>query len=157
MEKFIPQENPDTSKLDNLKAEIEKLKQMKNSKDRVKLYANLMDKWGADALISLFPTLGDAASSGISSVYEIIEGAKNMGFTEKDYLKVLLYHLIDFGIGQVPLVGDVADYFFKANKKVDKLFAEKLADYETKLKDKMLANGYSSAEIAEILKTKSIS
>jgi len=51
----------------------------------------------------------------------------------------------------------VADYFFKANKKVDKMFAEKLSDYEAKLKDKMLTNGYSQAEVTEILKTKSIS
>ena len=53
------------------------------------------------------------------------------------------YQAADFAVGFVPMVGDVADYFFKANKWSAKLFQK----YFEKLQKRAIAMGVSKADI----------
>lgn len=102
---------------------LDALKAAKDSEERVKLYAKFADDFGLDALLSLIPELGDAGSSLISGVYLLFE-AKRAGLDSKDYLKIVGLQAADFAVGAIPVLGDIADYFFKANKWSAKSFTQ---------------------------------
>lgn len=100
---------------------MEKLRAAKNSEERVKLFAVIADDIGLDPLISLIPELGDAGSSIVSGIYLLME-AKNAGLGAGAYLKIIGLQAADFAVGALPILGDAADYFFKANKWSGKSF-----------------------------------
>jgi Domain of unknown function (DUF4112) len=94
---------------------LEKLRKATGSQERVKLFATFADDFGLDALVGLVPELGDAGSSIISGVYLLME-AKRAGLGATSYLKIIGLQAADMAVGAVPILGDAADYFFKANK-----------------------------------------
>lgn len=94
---------------------IEKLNAAKGAEERVRVFAKIADDIGLDALVSLIPGLGDAGSSILSGLYLLCE-AKKAGLGKISYVKIIQLQALDFAIGAIPVVGDVADYFFKANK-----------------------------------------
>ncbi len=100
---------------DEQKLIIEKLKRAAGSEERVRLFATYTDTYGLDALVSLIPELGDAGSSVVAGLYLIFEGAR-AGVSTGTYLKIIGLQTADFFIGAIPVAGDVADYFFKANR-----------------------------------------
>lgn len=100
---------------DQQKAIMEKLQAAKGSEERVKVFAQIADDIGLDPLLSLIPELGDGASSIVSGVYLLME-AKKAGLGPMSYLKIIGLEAADFAVGAIPVAGDVADYFFKANK-----------------------------------------
>lgn len=106
------------------KKALEELRIAKNSEERVKVFAKVADDIGLDPLISLVPELGDAGSSIVSGLYLLFE-ARKAGLGTMDYLKIIGLQGADFAVGAIPLVGDVADYFFKANKWSTKGFETK--------------------------------
>lgn len=92
-----------------------KLRAAKSSEERVKVFGKFADDVGLDPLLSLVPALGDAGSSIISGLYLLFE-AKKADLGTGAYLKIIGLQGVDFAVGAIPVVGDVADYFFKANK-----------------------------------------
>ncbi len=102
---------------------LETLEKAKSTQERVELFGKVMDTYGVDALVSLIPELGDAWSSIASSLYLLAE-AKRMWFSIREYLKIVGYQSADALIWAVPVIGDIADYFFKANKRSAKIFAK---------------------------------
>jgi len=100
---------------------LEQLQTAKSSEERVKLFAKVADDIGLDPLLSLIPELGDAGSSIISGVYLLYE-AKKADLGVGAYLKIIGLQVADFAVGAIPVLGDVADYFFKANKWSSKSF-----------------------------------
>jgi hypothetical protein len=48
----------------------------------------------------------------------------------KDCLKILGYQTADVLVGAIPVVGDVADYFFKANKRSAKIFQKHFSELQ---------------------------
>lgn len=111
-------------KLDREKI-IHELQSAKNSEDRVKTFATLADTYGLDAILGLvFPEIGDATVSGLAGLYLLFEAAKaDLG--KWAYVKIASLQAADFFIGAIPIAGDIADYFFKANKWSAKLFEER--------------------------------
>jgi hypothetical protein len=103
---------------------VEKLNSAKNSEQRVRIFATIADDIGLDPLISLIPELGDAGSSIVSGVYLLYE-AKKAGLGATSYLKIIGLQVADFFAGAIPVVGDIADYFFKANKWSSSSFKKK--------------------------------
>jgi hypothetical protein len=69
---------------------------------------------GLDFLIGLIPGLGDIIMLVVSAY--IIFLAKKMGLPKSLRMIMLRNSLIDFSLGFVPLVGDIADMFYRANK-----------------------------------------
>lgn len=106
------------------KAIVERLNAAKNSEQRVKIFATIADDIGLDPLISLIPELGDAGSSVVSGLYLLYE-AKKAGLGATSYLKIIGLQVADFFAGAIPVVGDIADYFFKANKWSSSSFEKK--------------------------------
>ncbi|MBT0586944.1 DUF4112 domain-containing protein [Alteromonas oceanisediminis] len=103
---------------------------------------------GLDFLVGLIPGVGDAAM--LVAALRIVYLGKKMGAPEALQSKMLRNVLLDFGLGFIPVVGDIADLFYKANRKnvrllerwwiennkaeVDSQTADKLAEWEEKMK-----------------------
>jgi len=70
---------------------------------------------GIDGLIGLIPIVGDAASAGLS-LYLIAE-ARRFGLPKPVQIRMLGNMLVDAGLGAIPIVGDLFDFGFKANRR----------------------------------------
>lgn len=69
---------------------------------------------GFDAIIGLIPGVGDAAM--LIAALRIVYLGKKMGLPP-GLVKVMLRNaLLDFGLGFIPVVGDIVDFFYKANQ-----------------------------------------
>lgn len=117
----------------------------KNAEARVRIFAKLMDTYGLDALVGLFEGAGDAAASALSGLYLLYE-AEKANLSETDMVKIVALQAADFFIGSVPIVGDVADYFFKANKMSLSLFKK----HAEVLIQEARASGVSEEAIAKL-------
>jgi hypothetical protein len=124
---------------------MSRLKSAKSAQDRVDTFATLADTYGLDALISLFPELGDLGSSGVAGLYLLYE-AKNVGLSRTSMLKIVALQAMDVAIGAIPIVGDVADYFFKANKWSASSFEKQVES----IKKEARKNGVPEDEIAKL-------
>jgi Domain of unknown function (DUF4112) len=111
--------------------EFERLKTLK----RIERMARIMDtawgipftKWrfGMDSVLGLVPGAGDAVNL-VVSVYTLLL-ARKLGAPNALLLRMAANAGIDFGIGSVPVVGDVFDMFFKSNTRNLKILQEFLA------------------------------
>jgi hypothetical protein len=110
---------------------MEKLRAAKSSEERVKVFAKFADDIGLDPLLSLIPELGDAGSSIVSGIYLLYE-AKKADLGVGAYLKIIGLQAADFAVGAIPVLGDVADYFFKANKWSAKSFEQQTEELVAK-------------------------
>jgi hypothetical protein len=93
--------------------------------NQVRFIARLMDdqfgipgtriRFGLDTLIGFFPGLGDAVTSLVSLL--IVHHAWQSGVPKLTIARMLGNVGIDFVFGAIPLVGDLFDVMFKANRK----------------------------------------
>lgn len=104
---------------------------------------------GLDSLVGLIPGAGDALM--LLAGLRIILLGKSMGMPSALVSAMVRNTLIDFVLGFIPVVGDIADVFYKSNQKnvrimeqwwitnnkhkVDKNAAEKLKQWENQLAD----------------------
>ncbi len=124
---------------------LEKLAKSQSTKERVKLFWKVMDTYGVDPIISLIPELGDAWIGLIATTYLLVEW-KRMWLSFWDMLKIVWYQSADLLIWAIPLLWDIADFFFKANKWSAKIFEK----HFEKLKKEALAKWIDPQEIAKI-------
>lgn len=68
---------------------------------------------GLDFLIGLIPVVGDATM--LLASLRIVHLGRKIGVPKDIQLKMLTNSFLDFGLGFIPLVGDIFDLFFKAN------------------------------------------
>ena len=68
---------------------------------------------GLDAVLGLFPFAGDAVSTAVS--LSLVAKSIRYGLPRELITKMLANVLVDFLMGAVPFVGDLADMWFKAN------------------------------------------
>jgi len=101
---------------------------------------------GLDFLIGLIPVVGDASMMLVS--LRIVHLGRKLGVPKQLQTAMLRNIAIDFGLGFVPLIGDIVDLFYKANQKnvrlmerwwiqqnkaqVDALAKQKLREWEQK-------------------------
>lgn len=116
--------------------------------------ANLLDtaiklpffpiKIGLDSIVGLIPGAGDAIMLFVS--LRIVWLGKSLGMPKALVAQMVKNSAIDFGLGFIPVVGDIVDVFYKANQKnvrimerwwvsenkgnVDAATQEKLAQWE---------------------------
>ena len=72
-------------------------------------------RFGLDPLIGLVPGVGDGISA-IVSLYIVLE-AYRLGASRGTLARMLLNIGLDLGVGIIPIVGDVADFAFKSNRR----------------------------------------
>lgn len=141
LEQFTENKTPEQQEI------LKKLTKSKSTKERVKLFWKIMDTYGVDPIISLIPELGDAWVNIIATTYLLVEW-KNMWLKRKDMLKIVWYQSADVLVGAIPLLGDISDIFFKANKRSAKIFEK----HFEKLKKEALAKWIDPKEIENIEK-----
>lgn len=101
---------------------------------RLEMLATLLDsqfripgtrfRFGVDALLGLLPGVGDTVSVALSSF--LIREAHRMGAPMSLKLRMAWNVFLDWVTGLVPLVGDLFDIGFKANRRNLKLLQEHL-------------------------------
>lgn len=72
-------------------------------------------RFGADSLLGLLPGIGDAVAMGLSGY--LIWEARRIGAPSAMLARMLGHVAVDAVVGAVPLLGDVFDVFFKANRR----------------------------------------
>lgn len=72
-------------------------------------------RFGLDSVIGLVPGIGDLVTTGISGY--IVWEARRLGLPRWKLARMVGNIALDTTVGIVPLVGDVADVFFKANRR----------------------------------------
>ena len=89
---------------------------------RLRWLANFLDtairlpggfRFGADTIIGLVPGLGDLATAGIAC-YFVYEG-KRLGLPRSALAAMAGNVVLDLVLGVTPVLGDLADTWFKAN------------------------------------------
>lgn len=102
--------------------------------DRLKRFADLMDsrfqvpgtgiRFGLDPLLGLIPGIGDGATALAS--FWIVYQAHELGASIGLVARMLGNIAVDFVVGAVPLLGDLFDVRFKANRRNVALLEESL-------------------------------
>lgn len=87
-------------------------------------------RFGLDPILGLIPVLGDAISASVT-LYEIYVG-RQLGMPALSLVRMFSNGLVDFGIGLVPVVGDVGDAIFKAHARNLRIIEEHLEKIEGK-------------------------
>ena len=72
-------------------------------------------RFGLDGIVGLVPGLGDAATMAMS-LY-IVHRARGLGASRTVIARMVGNILIDTAVGAVPLLGDLFDVAFKANRR----------------------------------------
>jgi hypothetical protein len=93
--------------------------------ERLRALARVMDdavripgtnlRFGLDALIGLIPGMGDTAG-GLATAYTVV-AAHQMGAPKAVLLRMVWNVLVDTLVGSVPVLGDLFDVGFKANRR----------------------------------------
>lgn len=118
-------------------SDIERLKTIK----RLERFAKLMDtawripftrwRFGLDSVLGLIPGAGDGLNL-LLSIYSL-HLARKLGAPNSLMLKMAANTGIDFGLGSVPIIGDIFDLFFKSNTRNLKLLTDYLATAKRKV------------------------
>ena len=81
-------------------------------------------RFGLDPLLGLFPFVGDLISYGISS--SLVLAMVRKGVSGKVVIKMIGNITLDYIISNVPVIGYIVDFGFKANQRNIKLLHEHL-------------------------------
>jgi hypothetical protein len=94
---------------------ISDLQRLAHWMDSVFQIPGLPIRVGLDSLLGLLPGLGDAATS-LVSLY-ILHAAGRHGVSRLTMARMALNIAIDWGLGTIPILGDVFDVYWKSNQK----------------------------------------
>lgn len=72
-------------------------------------------QFGWDGIIGLVPFVGDLVT-GAMGLYLILE-ARRLGAKRWTMARMLINWALDFGLGAIPVLGDLFDIIFKSNSK----------------------------------------
>ncbi len=110
---------------------VERLKTIK----KLERFAKLMDtawrvpftrwRFGLDSVFGLVPGAGDAVNLLLSAY--ALHLAHKLGAPNSLLLRMAANTGIDFGLGSVPVLGDIFDIYFKSNTRNLKLLTDYLA------------------------------
>lgn len=101
-----------TAALDDTEATLKRLRRLANFLDTaVRLPGGF--RFGADTIIGLAPGVGDLATAAIAC-YFVYEG-KRLGLPRSALAAMAGNVALDLVLGATPILGDLADTWFKAN------------------------------------------
>ena len=70
-------------------------------------------RFGADAALGLIPGIGDIIA-GVLSTW-VIYGALRHRVPTRKVLRMIMNVLLDVGLGEIPIIGDIFDFLFEEN------------------------------------------
>ena len=134
---------------------MKKLAAAKNVDEKVKLFAKITDTFGLETIVSMIPWVGDAGMAIASTVF-LIHQWRKIWLPWKSIAKIIWYQALDCAIWAIfwwstpiwAVIGTLADYLFKSNKKSSELFAEHVRKLEVAAREKWV----SEEEIAQLWK-----
>jgi hypothetical protein len=94
---------------------LERLEWIANIFDTAVVIPGTTIRFGADALIGLFPGIGDAVTTAVSG-YIVYEASK-LGLPRHVIWRMVANVAIDGAVGAIPVAGDMFDVFWRANVK----------------------------------------
>lgn len=104
---------------------------VKKAIDKTQGIANALDKKLLDPLIGLlFPEAGDVVTGAVA-MWIVVEGMK-AGLPAKKIAKMLFNVGFDIGVGMIPALGDIADFFIHANTRNVDIMKDHLAELNAK-------------------------
>ncbi|HEX8521410.1 MAG TPA: DUF4112 domain-containing protein [Tepidisphaeraceae bacterium] len=96
-----------------LQADIQRVRRLAKSLDSQFQIAGMRLGW--DSIIGLVPVAGDLVTAMIG-LYPIIIARKH-GLSKSVQTRMAANLLLDWAVGEIPLLGDAFDVFFRANLK----------------------------------------
>ncbi len=93
---------------------------------------------GLDGFLGLIPGIGDFIGGLLSSV--LIYKANQIGVPRTILLRMIINMLIDSTLGAIPLLGDIFDFVWKANKRNVNLLASYQQSPDKTYRKSMLEN-----------------
>lgn len=96
-------------------AELKKAQRLANLLDTAVTLPVVRIKLGLDFLVGLIPGAGDAVMMLVA--LRIVWLGKKIGMPKALIASMVRNVVIDFALGFIPVLGDIADLFFKANQK----------------------------------------
>ena len=120
---------PETSELPALTPEVA------GTHNRLRKLAHFLDtaiplpggyRIGADGLIGLVPVVGDFAGAAMSSY--IVAEAHRLGAPPVLLARMVMNILVESAVGIVPVLGDLFDFAWKANRRNVQLLEQHLAE-----------------------------
>jgi hypothetical protein len=78
--------------------------------------------FGIDPVLGLFPGLGDLISAVLS--FYLVWIAIEQNLPKRKVARMVFNILFDFGLGAIPVVGDISDFFYKSNARNLKILRE---------------------------------
>ena len=94
---------------------LNQIKKALKTEERVIMIGGLIDKWGIDPIVGLMPFMGDIGAEAIMLPYFLCEAVK-LGLSRKYISNIIAWQCKDMGTGLMPVIGDIADMFYKGNK-----------------------------------------
>jgi hypothetical protein len=70
---------------------------------------------GLDSIVGLIPGIGDLITTAMGGY--LVWEARNLGMSKWQLTRMIANIGVDTAVGAVPLVGDVADFFFRSNSR----------------------------------------
>jgi hypothetical protein len=96
-------------------ARIEQLRQIAELMDGVFKVPGTNIEFGLDAIIGLVPVIGDIVAGGLS--LWLIHEARQLGVPKWLVARMMWNVAVEVGVGAVPVLGDLFDVAWKANRK----------------------------------------
>lgn len=112
-------EQPNSLKRNNNTIWVERISRLMDSQFRL---PGTDFRFGLDPIINLVPVLGDVSGFVISSA--LLLSMVKHGVSRKVVIVMVLNILVDAIIGGIPLIGQIFDFYFKANSRNLKLLKE---------------------------------
>src|SRR4051812_47613115 len=106
-------------------------------------------RFGIDALLGLLPGVGDTASA-LASVY-ILRAASEFSVPRMTLARMTLNIVIDLVAGAVPILGDMFDVYWKANRKNVELLRRHLKANPTVQKKLTRSDGFFVAGMIAVI------
>ncbi len=110
------------------RAEIERLDRLADLLDSRYRIPGLGVRFGLDSLIGLVPGVGDLAALGPSAY--LVWRAHRLGADRGTLARMAANSGVDFAVGSVPVLGDLFDVGFKANRRNIELLKRHLGERE---------------------------
>jgi Domain of unknown function (DUF4112) len=101
---------------------VERLDKLATLLDSVLVIPGTNIRFGADALVGLFPGIGDAITTALSAY--IVYEAHRLGAPRHVIGRMIANVAFDSVITAVPVAGNIADVFFRANRRNMRLLRE---------------------------------
>jgi Domain of unknown function (DUF4112) len=107
------------------RAAIDRLDRLATLFDTALVIPGTNIRFGVEAVLRLWPGIGDAAASALS-LYLLYE-AHRLGVPRILFARMLANVILEGAVGAVPIAGDAFDVFFRANRRNIALLREHFA------------------------------